>query len=276
MGSGVRSGEDRGRAPLVGLTTSEVRTVRTLRPIRHGDPTPHEFALAISYVRAIEQAGGVPLIVPPMAEARLEPILDSIDGLCLPGGPDLDPSTYREPEHAQLGPFDPEVDRFELQMIDCADQRELPILAICRGAQALNVARGGTLIQHLPDLETGLLHRQTTPGTETSHPVTVAGDSLLREIVGADTIDVNSFHHQGIKRLGRDLRAVAFAPDDTVEALEAEDRRFCLGVQWHAETLVHREEHAALFHSFVETCAGSRAGQSGATFPLSQLAAGQR
>lgn len=246
-------------APLVGLTTSEVRTARTLRPIPHGEPTPHEFALAISYVRAIEMAGGVPVIVPPMGDVGLEPLLGSIDGLCLPGGPDLDPSTYREQPHPELGPFDPEIDRFELHLAACADERRLPILAICRGAQALNVMRGGSLIQHLPDLASGLVHRQTAPGTETSHSVAVAPDSMLHEILGAESVDVNSFHHQGIERLGRGLRAVAFASDETVEGLEADDREFCLGVQWHAETLVHLEPQAALFDAFVAACVRHRA-----------------
>ena len=246
---------DESSPPLIGVTTSEVRTARTLRPIPHGEPTPHEFALAVSYVRAIEMAGGLPTIIPPMGDVSLEPILRSMDGLCLPGGPDLDPSTYREEPHPQLGPFDPDVDRFELRLIRCADDLQLPTLAICRGAQALNVARGGSLIQHLPDLNSGLQHRQTTRGTETSHSVSVEGDSLLADLVGAGTLEVNSFHHQGIARLGRGLRAVAFAPDETIEALEADDRPFCVGVQWHAETLVHHDRHAALFAGFVDACA---------------------
>jgi putative glutamine amidotransferase len=237
--------------PLIALSTSEVRTSRTLRPIPHGEPTPHEFALAISYVRAIEMAGGVPIIVPPMGEVRLEPLLDAVDGLCLPGGPDLDPTTYGEPEHEELGPFDPEIDRFELHLARSADERRLPILAICRGAQLLNVARGGTLIQHLPDLGSDVVHRQSEPGTETSHAVTVSSGGLLSEIVRDDSLAVNSFHHQGIERLGRGLRAAAFAADDTIEALEASDRPFCLGVQWHAETLVHREEQVMLFDAFI-------------------------
>ena len=251
----ARRADDDAPAPLIGVTTSEVRTARTLKPIPHGEPTPHEFALAVSYVRAIELAGGLPMIVPPMGDVSLEPILERVDGICLPGGPDLDPSTYREEPHPKLGPFDPDVDRFELRLIRCADEMELPILAICRGAQALNVSRGGSLIQHLPDLNSGLPHRQTTRGTETSHPVSIVGDSLLAEVLGANTLDVNSFHHQGIERLGRDLRAVAFAPDETVEALEAGDRAFCLGVQWHAETLVHHERHAALFAGLIAASA---------------------
>jgi putative glutamine amidotransferase len=264
VGAGLSRGaeEPAPDAPLIALSTSEVRTSRTLRPIPHGEPTPHEFALAISYVRAIEMAGGVPIIVPPMGEVRLEPLLDAIDGLCLPGGPDLDPSTYGEPEHRELGPFDPEIDRFELHLAGCADERDLPILAICRGAQLLNVSRGGSLIQHLPDLGGDVQHRQQEPGTEPTHPVSVAPDSLLREIVHDDSLEVNSFHHQGIERLGRGLHATAFASDDAIEALEARDRPFCLGVQWHAETLVHREEQVMLFDAFVAAC-GDRAGAGG-------------
>jgi putative glutamine amidotransferase len=243
--------------PLIGLTTSEIRTAKTLRPIPQGEPTPHEFALAIPYVRAVELAGGLPVIVPPLGDVALEPLLDFLDGLCVPGGPDLDPSTYGEQPHPALGPVDQDVDRFELALTRAADERELPILGICRGAEVLNVARGGSLIQHLPDLGKRLPHRQPTPGTETSHPVAVAGDSLLAEIVAARELEVNSFHHQGIGRLGRNLRPVAAAPDDTIEALEATDRRFCLGVQWHAETLVHMEPQIALFGAFVEAAAGA-------------------
>jgi putative glutamine amidotransferase len=256
----ARSAHDGGVAPpLIGLTTSEVRTAKTLRPIPHGEPTPHEFALAIPYVRAVELAGGLPVIVPPLGDVALEPLLDCLDGLCLPGGPDMDPAAYGESPHRELGPVDRDVDRFELAMARAADERELPILGICRGAELLNVARGGSLIQHLPDLGKRLPHRQDTPGTETSHPVAVVTDSLLGEITAADELQVNSFHHQGIGKLGHNLRPVAAAPDDTVEALEATDRDFCLGVQWHAETLVHMEPQFALFGAFVEAAAGTRA-----------------
>ena len=247
----------RKRAPLIGLTTSEIRTPRRVRRVEHGEPTRHEVALGIPYVRAVESAGGMPVIVPPVADADFEPIFTAIDGLLLPGGPDLDPSTYGAEPHPKLGPFDPAVDRFELELIRHADALGLPILAICRGAQALNVARGGTLIQHLPDLGCGLAHRQTTPGTQTAHPVTIEPDSLLGRIVGSTELEVNTFHHQGIERLGENLEAVAFAPDGTIEGLEATDRDFCLGVQWHAETLVDREPQQALFQAFVEAATGA-------------------
>jgi len=238
--------------PLVGLTTSEVRTARTLRKIPHGDPTPHEFALGVWYPRAIERAGGMPVIVPPGGDTQVRELVSRLDGLCLPGGPDLDPATFGASPHPKLGPVNPDVDRFELHMIRCADERDLPILAICRGAQALNVARGGTLIQHLPDLGQAIDHRQKTPGNTTSHIVRLEPGSRLEEITGVTELDVNTFHHQGIERLGDELRAVAWAPDGTIEALESGERRFCVGVQWHAETLIERGPHLALFEALVD------------------------
>lgn len=249
-----------GRRPLIGITTSELRTRRKRDPAPEDEPSPSEFALGVSYVRALERAGGVPVIVPPLEQPDVGPLLERIDGLCLPGGPDLDPRTYGAEEHPQLGPYEPEIDRFELFVARRADELGIPILAICRGAQVLNVARGGSLIQHLPDLKISIDHRQSTPGAETSHPVSIEPDSRLAAIVGAQALEVNSFHHQGIDRLGSGLRAVAFAPDGTIEALEALDRDFCVGVQWHAETLVARRPQAALFGSFVKagaSCARS-------------------
>lgn len=246
--------------PLIGLTTSEVRTRKTLRPIPHGEPTPHEFALGVWYPQAIEEAGGMPVILPPTGKSEAEALVERLDGICLPGGPDLHPDAYGAEPHPQLGPTDREVDRFEFDVIACADRRGMPILGICRGAQALNVARGGTLIQHLPDLATGLLHRQTGPGNETTHPVEVVPDSRLAAIVGAGELPVNTFHHQGIERLGEGLRAVAFAPDETVEGIEGNGDAFLLGVQWHAETLIEQGRQLALFRALVEAAAGSPVG----------------
>ena len=253
-----RSVSQNGSAPLIGLSTSELRTIRTLRPIKYGEPSPREYALGAFYVQAIEMAGGWPVIIPPLSETELRPLIGRLDGVCLPGGPDLDPSTYGAEEHEQLGPYDADVDRFELRLIRCADELELPILAICRGAQALNVSRGGTLIQHLPDLGSGVEHRQKARGNQTSHSVTIEPDSRLAEIVGGTSLEVNSFHHQGIARIGRNLRAVAHAPDEAIEGLEADDREFCLAVQWHAETLVDQPPHAALFNALIEAATDAR------------------
>ncbi len=120
-------------------------------------------ALGITYLKAIEAAGGLPVVMPPMAEDAIEPLLDRLDGICLSGGPDLDPALYEAEPHPELGPIEPDLDRFELAVAARADAREMPILAICRGTQALNIVRGGALHQHLPDLSTEVAHRQTDP-----------------------------------------------------------------------------------------------------------------
>jgi putative glutamine amidotransferase len=195
-------------------------------------------------------------VIPLLETDAIEPLLDRIDGICLSGGPDLDPALYQAEPHPELGPVEPALDRFELAVAARADAREMPILAICRGTQALNIVRGGALHQHLPDLSDELLHRQTNPSTEPSHPVKVEPDTQLAEILGGEIelTAVNSFHHQAIDRLGDGLRVSARAPDGTVEAIEDPSRRFLNGVQWHAETLLHREAEAALFRRFVEAC----------------------
>jgi len=254
----TRSLASRQQRPLIGVTTSEVRPKERTVPTPEGDPLSREMALGLPYLRGIEEAGGLPLVIPPMDTSAIEPLLDRLDGICLSGGPDLDPALYEAEPHPELGPIEPDLDRFEVDIAARADAREMPILAICRGTQALNIVRGGALHQHLPDLSTELAHRQTNPGTETSHPVEVETDSELGRIFGGDgeveVTDVNSFHHQAIDRLGEGLRVSARAPDGTVEAIEDPRRRFLIGVQWHAETLVHREAEAALFRRFVDAC----------------------
>lgn len=252
-----RSLASRAPRPLIGVTTSEVRPKERVHPIPEGDPLGQEMALGIPYLRGIEAAGGLPVVVPPLAEEAIEPLLDRLDGICLSGGPDLDPALYDAEPHPELGPIEPELDRFELAVAARADAREMPILAICRGTQAINIARGGALHQHLPDLSTEVAHRQSTPGDETSHAVVVDPDSELALALGGGEIevtDINSFHHQAIDRLGAGLRVSARAPDGTIEAIEDPERRFLIGVQWHAETLLHRAAEAELFRRFVAAC----------------------
>jgi putative glutamine amidotransferase len=182
----------------------------------------------------------------------VESMLDRLDGLCLSGGPDLDPATYGAEEHSELGPTWPDLDRAELEVALRADARGMPILAICRGAQALNVARGGTLYQHLPEHPGSLDHRQREPGDVPTHRVEILADSRLAQALETTELEVNSFHHQGIAELGRGLRAVAVATDGSIEGVEDPDRPFLIGVQWHAEALVGRPLEAALFTRFVE------------------------
>ncbi len=244
----------RDRPPLIGVTTSEVRRAQTVEPTPEGEPPRHEMALGLPYLRGLEAAGGLPVVMPPLDEEAIEPLLDRFDGICLSGGPDLDPDTYGAEPHPELGPIEPDLDRFELAVARRADAREMPILAICRGTQAMNVVRGGTLHQHIPERSTEISHRQKAAGDLPTHPVSIEAGSRLAQILEATEIEVNSFHHQAIERLGDGLRVTALAPDDTIEAVEDPRRRFLIGVQWHAETLVHRPYEGALFRSFVEAC----------------------
>jgi putative glutamine amidotransferase len=239
--------------PLIGVTTSEMRVAKNVQPTPQGEPPQQEMALGLAYLRAVEAAGGLPLVIPPMPSSAIKPLIDRLHGICLSGGPDLDPSTYGALPHAQLGPTEPDLDRFELELAQEAYGRNLPILAICRGMQLLNVAGGGTLTQHLPDVTDGSLqHRQTAAADTVTHLVELAGASVTASVLGLADLQVNSFHHQGVDQLGRGLLAVGWSPDGVVEAIEAPGRDFALGVQWHAECLTERAEQMRLFESLVE------------------------
>ncbi len=242
-----------GAPPLIAVTTSEMRVAALNHPTPEGDPPRREMALGMTYLEAIQRCGGIPVIVPPIASPEaLDALLERVDGLCLSGGPDIDPALYGAEPDPHLGPVERPLDEFELALVRAADARDLPILAICRGAQMVNIARGGTLHQHLPDVvgET-LNHRQDEAAKDVTHPVTIALRSRLGEMLGQHWVGVNSFHHQAVRDLGAGLVITATAPDGTVEAFEAPDRSFLVGVQWHAECLVDRDEQAALFRSLV-------------------------
>jgi putative glutamine amidotransferase len=244
--------------PLIGVTTSELRPgeLATLR--RHGEPPNPEMALGMTYVRALEAAGALPVVVPPLERRDVPRLLPRLDGLVLSGGPDLAPAAYGAEPHLELGSTEPGLDAFEYAMAREALRLELPILGICRGAQALNVARGGTLHQHLPDLVGDVIvHRQTVDGRVATHPVTVRPGSRLAAVLGVTHLSVNSFHHQAVDRLGTGLRACAWAPDGTIEAIEDPERPFVLAVQWHAETLRGVPSQLALFEELARIAAGS-------------------
>jgi putative glutamine amidotransferase len=241
--------------PLIGITTSELRpgTLATLG--RGGLPPHHELMLGTTYPKALDAAGAVPVILAPVALEAVPALVARLDGICLAGGPDLDPVVYGAIERApELGATNAAHDAFELAVARAADAAGLPMLGICRGAQALNVARGGTLHQHVAG------HRQTEIAGRPTQRVTVAPDSLLAAVTGAgDDLEINSFHHQAVDALGAGLRVVARADDGTVEAIEDPSRSFLLGVQWHAETLTQRPEHAALFAALTEAASAAPA-----------------
>jgi putative glutamine amidotransferase len=245
-----------GDGPLIGIPCSEIRPAVTLRPIPESEPQSTELALSLKYVEAVEAAGGIPLVIPLTDRASVIRLVRRLDGILLPGGPDVDPSTYGEPPHEKLGGVSNDLDQLQFDVVRAALGRDLPLIAICRGMQLLNVTLGGSLIQHLPD-EPGsfLSHRQCTPGWESSHPVTLDSSSLLAQTIGQSELEVNSFHHQAVKEPGTGIRPIGKAPDGTIEALEVPGAGFVLGVQWHAELMNKRDIEGALFSALVERAA---------------------
>jgi putative glutamine amidotransferase len=243
--------------PLIGLTTSEIRHPGPEELIPHADAGREEVVLGSGYFRALAAGGGAPVVMPPLDPELAPSYLAGLAGVCLSGGPDVDPACYGAGRHPKLGETQPHVDRFELTVVREAERLGMPLLAICRGAQVLYVAHGGDLFQHLPDEVAGALrHRRDAPRDRVAwHEVEVEADSLVARALGTERLDVNSFHHQAPRRVGDGLRVVARAPDGVVEAVEAPDAEFELGVQWHPEGIADRPEQAALFAAFVEAAA---------------------
>jgi putative glutamine amidotransferase len=240
-------------APLIGITTSELRNPKEHVNRPESEPPMRELALGLTYPQAVARAGAVPVVIPPFtSDESIAALLERVDGVCLAGGPDIHPSLYGEEPGPHLGPTEPELDGSEIALTRMALERELPMLCICRGLQALNVARGGTLIQDLPN------HRQTEPGRLPTHRVHIEPGSLLAGAVGNTDIAVNSFHHQAVDALGDRLRPVAWAEDGLIEGIEATDREWTVGVQWHAEGLYDSVEQHALFDTFAAVCARPR------------------
>ncbi len=220
------------------------------------------FRLREDYVRSVEQAGGLPLVLAPGTPQDAPELLDHVSGLLLTGGADIDPALYGAPPHPALGEFFRERDLFELALCREALRRDLPVLAICRGHQVLNVATGGTLVQDIPSEVPGAsAHDPDVERWQTCHEVDILPRTRLREILGTERVAVNSFHHQSVKQLGRDLVLSARSPDGVVEGIEMppERRRFVLGVQWHPESFWdHPPGFKPLFEAFVHVADGSQ------------------
>ncbi|MEA2374207.1 MAG: putative glutamine amidotransferase [Thermoleophilaceae bacterium] len=252
--------------PLIGLTTSEIRQPERREQIPHADAGREEMVLGLSYLRALSGAGGAPVVLPPPDLALVPSLLAGLAGVCLSGGPDIDPQLYGGPRHPQLGPTHPDLDRFELAVVREAARLGMPLLAICRGAQMLNVAHGGDLRQHLPeDLGDEVCHQRAgVQDPACVHEIRVEPDSVLGRALGAERLEVNSFHHQAPGRIGDGLCAVAWAPDGVLEGIEAPDREFWVGVQWHAEAIADRPEQRALLAAFV-AAAGAYADRTDST-----------
>jgi gamma-glutamyl-gamma-aminobutyrate hydrolase PuuD len=185
-----------------------------------------------AYVRAIERAGGRAVLIPP-SEDGVDETLEAVDGLLFSGGSDLDPELYDQEPHEETRGVVAERDRAELTLLSAALERDLPVLAVCRGSQVLNVARGGDLVQHLPEVVGDEKHKHT-PGTFADHDVTLEPGTRLAALLGEGG-PVKSHHHQGFGRVGDGLRVAAHADDGTIEAVEDPTLRFAVGVLWHPE-----------------------------------------
>jgi putative glutamine amidotransferase len=214
------------------------------------------YFLRARYVRAIEDLGGIPIVLPLVVElAARRRLLSHIDGLLLTGsGPDLAPELYGERQRYRFRVMSQRRATFELEMAQLARTADLPVLGICGGMQALNVAFGGSLYQDIDSQRPRpLRHRQSAPATELSHAVKIAPSSLLRRIVKTERLHVNSSHHQSVKEVAPSLTISALAPDGVIEAIESPSQRFLLGIQWHPEFLFDRHQrHRLLFEAFLE------------------------
>ena len=196
------------------------------------------------YVRHVSVAGAVPVLLPPLA-GDVE-VLDRLDGVVLAGGADVDPARYGAPRSPRTGPAAADRDEAELALLAAAVERDLPVLAVCRGLQLLTVLRGGTLVQHLPDIVGSDVH-VPSPGTYGDNAVRVAPGSRLAGLVGTEAVWA-CHHHQAVETLGDGLTATAWAEDGTVEAAELEGARFVVGVQGHPEV----GDDARLFAGLVD------------------------
>lgn len=218
-----------------------------------GNSSLHYVASA-PYVKAVHKAGGVAVLLPVVEPDSAEDLLSLVDALVITGGCDVDPTNYGAPAEPALGPTDLVRDAADLAITRAAVDANVPTLATCRGIQVLNVAMGGTLVQHVDD------HMVVDLYNETVHDVRIEPSSRLGGILGTEAVGVNSLHHQVIEHLGRGVIAVAHNHEGQVEAIEIEGAPAVLGVQWHPELLRHRDDHLALFQDLVQQVLARRSG----------------
>jgi putative glutamine amidotransferase len=223
-----------------------------------GKTTSAHARVNVGYFDAIVAAGGMPILLPPIAkEVDLDVILDRLDGFMLTGGLDIDPKRHGQPTHASIQPMAQRREESDRALVRHLVQRRMPLLAIGLGMQQLNAACGGSLYLHLPeDLPRAMPHRDPT-GAPHRHAVLIEPNTRIEEIYGSGEIRVNSGHHQAVRQLGKGFRAGALAPDGVIEALEAVDPSwFCVGVQWHPESETASALDMQLFEAFHQACIG--------------------
>ncbi len=234
-------------APLIGLTTT--------RNLNNGCNA--QFSLGIDYSNSVLRAGGIPVLIPlGQPEEQLEQLISRLDGMIFSGGGDILPDHYHGTQHPLVSYVDEDRDRVEFLLFKQILSRKMPFFGICRGFQVINVALGGTLYEDILDQKPGSLRHQYHPDYARdylAHPVKIEADSKLAKITADLEVNVNSFHHQGIRQLASELRATAYAPDGIVEGIEMIDYPYGLAVQWHPENLYAYPKMRALFEAFVET-----------------------
>jgi putative glutamine amidotransferase len=246
------SGEENMQAsnrPIIGCTTYH-KVAAQANPI-------DIYGLMPSYIEAVKAAGGIPLLIPlGLSDEDLQTVFERIDGVLLPGGGDIEPEYYNGRAHIKMWGIDGERDRTEFFMVRTAVEQQKPILAICRGIQVLNVALGGTLWEDIPTLVPHAIVHDNLPGqprSHLSHTVDIQPGSLLARQLNQTTTWVNSLHHQAVRDLAPGLVATACSPDGLIEAAEAPNHPYALGVQWHPENLIHDDPNMlSLFKGLVE------------------------
>lgn len=232
--------------PLIGITTDTV----------DGKPA---YYLSHAYASAVEKAGGLPMAIPYQVDLSLIPqYLDLLDGILFTGGDDLDPALYGKTWHPNAGRIDPTRQTFELALLAEVEKRRLPTLCICLGCQLLNVHRGGSLHQFIPDLEGKEEHRKVGEVLR-RHAVKLEADSQLGQAIGVTEISANTYHKQAVNIVGRGLRVVATSPDGIIEGLEDPSFPMLVAVQWHPERLADEAEHLAPFKLLVEKAIDGKA-----------------
>jgi putative glutamine amidotransferase len=234
--------------PWIGIPTRYHNKTETIGQIRH-------------YLDAVLWAGGLPLLIPSVGNRDvIGEYVKRVQGVLLPGSPtDIDPRQYGATPHDKLGPLLPDRDATDFAILDLAEDKNLPLLGICFGVQSLNVHRGGSLVQDIPSVVTDpLVHSEAGGKPPARHLVQIDEESFIGRLAGRSQLDVNSYHHQSIEKPGRNLRAVAFAPDGVIEAVEDTTGRFIVGVQWHPERGWKDDPFSkSLFRSFIESARGS-------------------
>lgn len=249
---------------VIGITTQNLRVIPGIPEL-----VPDSWMMSQRFILAPVAAGAIPWMIPLLQSdtETLRCVYERLDGLLLPGGADVDPKSYNEERHPLTAGTDPPRDDVELKLVEWALEDGMPILGLCRGCQIINLAQGGTLYQDLEHEYPGAIKHDYMPRAgyarnRLSHNVQLAEGSRLAQIVGESTLPVNSMHHQGIRDLGRDLVAVAIAPDGLIEGIELPAHPFLIAVQWHPEALSPTDPRwRRLFVEFVAAAARFRTGQ---------------